>query len=138
LQERLRRAQMAQEREAEQSRAAKMNAAVSMGTTILGALFGSKTISASTIGRAGTVARSASRTYKESQDVQRAGETVAAVQQQIDAIEFELQTELSALHSRVEASTEQFETIEYVLRRPNIALKLVCLAWVPEDMVSRG
>jgi hypothetical protein len=138
LQERLRRAQMAQEREAEQARAAKMNVAVSMGTTILGALFGRKTMSATTLGRAGTVARTASRTYKESQDVQRAGETVAAVQQQIDALESELQGELAALHTRLEAATEQFETIEIRPKKTNVNVKLVCLAWVPEEWLSRG
>lgn len=136
LQERLRRAQMAQEREAEQARAAKMSAAVSMGTTILGALFGRKTISATTIGRAGTVARTASRTYKESQDVARAGETVAAVQQQIDDLNSELQSELAALHSRVEAATERFEEVEVRPKKTNINVKLVCLAWVPEDLVN--
>ena len=136
LQERLRRAQAAQEREAEQARAAQLSTAVSVGTTLLGALFGRKTFSASTISRAGTAMRGATRAYREGQDVQRAGETVDAVQQQIDALNFDLENETASLQSKTDPSTEQFETVEIRAKKTNIGVKLVCLAWVPKELLS--
>lgn len=135
LEERLRRAQVAQAREEEQARAAKMNTAISMGTTILGALFGRKTISASTIGRATSAARTATRTYKEAQDVQVAAETVASVQQQLEALNFDFEAELSALQAKNDATAEQFETVEIRPKKTNIGVQLVCLAWVPSELV---
>jgi hypothetical protein len=136
LQERLRRAQAAQEREAEQARAAELSTAVSVGSTLLGALFGRKAFSASTISRAGTAARGATRAYRESQDVQRAADTVIAVQEQLDALNFDLENELASVQSKTDASTEQFETVEIRAKKTNIGVKLVCLAWVPKELLS--
>src|SRR5262245_490169 len=75
LEEKLRRAQQGVQREEEQASQAKVQTAVSVGATIVGALFGRKTLSASTLGRATTAARGAGRAYKESDDVKRAQET---------------------------------------------------------------
>ena len=87
LQDRLRRAQQAVTREEEQASAQKTQTAISFGTTLLGALFGRKTLSASTIGRATTAARGMSRSAKEARDIERAKENVAAVEAQIAELE---------------------------------------------------
>ena len=136
LNDRLRRAQQAQEREAEQARAQTMNTAITVGTSLLGALFGRKTISAANMGRVGTAARAATRTYKEHQDVERAGETVAAVQQQIDELNGDLQNEIADLQAKSDPATEQFDSIEVRPKKANIAVKLVCLAWVPAEQAK--
>ncbi len=128
LQTRLMRAEQAQQREQEQSRAQQMEAVVSVGTTMLGALFGRKSLST-----AGRAVRAATKTYKESQDVNRAAETAAAVQEQLDRLNFDLETELSALRTRMDATTETLETIEIRPKKTNIAVKLICLAWVSKS-----
>ena len=135
LEERLRRAQLAQEREAAQAREAQLSTAMSVGSTLLGALFGRKTFSASTINRAGTAARKASKTWREGQDVERAAETVAAVQEQLEALNFELETELASLDNKIDATTEALDTVEIRAKKTNIGVKLVCLAWVPQQML---
>ena len=56
-------------RESEQSSQQKLQAAVSIGATLVGALFGRKAISVGTLGRATTAARGMSRTMKEAGDV---------------------------------------------------------------------
>lgn len=136
LNDRLQRAQQAQEREAEQARAQTMNTAISVGTSLLGALFGRKTISVTNLGRVGTAARAATRTYKERQDVERAGESVAAVQQQIDELNADLQNEIADLQAKSDPATEQLEPIEVRPKKANIAVKLVCLAWVPSEQAK--
>ena len=129
LQERLRRAQAAQEREAAQATAAKMQTAISFGATLLGAFMGRKSVSMSTIGRATTAARGVGRTMKESQDVQRAGETVAAVQEQIDALDAEVREQTAALETAM--GSGPLETLVVAPKKTGIDVQLVALAWAP-------
>ncbi|HYO08039.1 MAG TPA: hypothetical protein VER17_03640 [Tepidisphaeraceae bacterium] len=131
LQERKRRAQHAVDREREQASAAGWGTAISVGSTVLGALFGRKTMTAGTIGRATTAARGASRTYKERQDITRAGENVEAIDQQLadlNAQFMEEATQLSAAHNPM---TEELETVALKPKKTNISVRTVVLAWAP-------
>ncbi len=129
LQERLRRAQAAQEREAGQATAAKMQTAISFGAMLLGAFMGRKAVSASTIGRATTAARGVGRTMKESEDVKRAGESVGAVLQQIDALEADLRDQTSGLEATMAGGP--LETVTVAPKKTGIAVQLVALTWMP-------
>ena len=64
IEEQRRRAQVAIERESSQATQQKLQTGLSVGATILGALFGRKSIGAGTIGRATTAARGVSRTHE--------------------------------------------------------------------------
>src|SRR6185503_12383361 len=75
--EKLRKAEQGVSREQEQASAAKVQTGISMGATVLGALFGRRTFSASTLGRATTAARGVGRASKERGDVKRAQDNVA-------------------------------------------------------------
>lgn len=131
LQERIRKAQMAVEREKEQASQSKWQTAISFGTTVIGAIFGRKTFSAGTIGKATTAARGASRAMKESSDVGRAEENVAALQQQLDDLEAQIKTETDSLAAKVDPMTEELETTTIKPKKTNIAVRLVTLAWAP-------
>jgi hypothetical protein len=129
LEERLRRAQQAQARESEQATQRGVQAAISLGATILGGLLGRKTISATNIGRATTAARDAGRIFKERGDVARAQESVAAVQEDLAALERELQTEVAALETRAEA--ERLESVAIRPKKTDVRVQLCALAWMP-------
>jgi hypothetical protein len=131
LQERLRRAEHVQEREAEQVKAAYVQTAISVGATLLGAFLGRKTISASTIGRATTAARGVGRSIKESQDAARAGETIDALKAQLQDFEGEFRREAEALIAKMDPLTETLDTVTIKPNKSNIAVKLVTLAWAP-------
>jgi hypothetical protein len=129
LQEKIRRAEEATQRERSQASQSQLQTALSVGATLLGAFLGKKALSASTLGRATTAARGAGRAYKESQDVGRAQENVEAARRQLEELNAELQAELSAVASAKEAE----EPLETVAVRPNksrITVQLVCLLWV--------
>ena len=83
LQERMRKAEQAVEREQEQAQNAKVQTAISFGTTVLGALFGRKKLSTTTLGKATTAARGVSRSMKESKDIERAEDTVESTKQKL-------------------------------------------------------
>jgi hypothetical protein len=131
LNDRLRRAQQTIQREQEQASASKMNTAISVGGTILGALFGRKKFSAGTIGRATTAARGASRTYKESQDVARAGETADALRQQIADLQAQFDADAHELAEETDVSTEPLESVSLKPKKTNIEVRTVVLAWTP-------
>ncbi|MDQ7840516.1 MAG: type IV secretion system DNA-binding domain-containing protein [bacterium] len=132
LQERLRRAQQSVEREQLQAKQQKIQTAVSLGATILGGLFGRRAISTSTLGRATTAARGASRSYKEAQDVQRAEETVAVLQQQLNELEAQLKAEIDAAAGAVNPLGDALETVAVKPKRTGITVQAVGLAWTPK------
>jgi hypothetical protein len=131
LQERRRRAGQAVERESEQAKQQGIQTAISVGATILGAFLGRKSISVSTIGRATTAARGAGRVLKETQDVGRAKETVAAVDEAIAALDAQFKAEADALGASTDPLTERLETLALKPARQNISVRLVALAWAP-------
>jgi hypothetical protein len=131
LQEKLRRAQLAMEREAAQAQQSQVQTVISFGATLLGAFMGRKAISASTLGRAATAARGVGRTLKEKQDVGAAQESVAAIQQQLTDLETEFHAELQRLAEGSNPQTEALETIEIKPRKTDVAVRLVTLAWMP-------
>ena len=132
LQERLRRAQQAVSREKQEAQGAGLQTAISVGATVLGALFGRKAISATTIGKATTAARSAGRTMKQAGDVGRAEETVGAIQQQMQDLDGELQSELAASQTATDPATEKLETVSLRPKKSDITVRRVALVWIPD------
>lgn len=138
LQDRIRRAELAKEKQQAESRSSQMQAAISVGASILGAFMGRKTISASNIGRATTAIRSAGRVMKESTDVGVAEENVAALQQQLVDLEAQFKSESDALVAATDPLNEKLETISIKPTKANIAVKLVALAWMPHWRDANG
>jgi hypothetical protein len=138
LQERIRRAELAKEKQQAESRSSQVQAAISVGASILGAFLGRKTISASNIGRATTAVRSAGRVIKESQDVGAAEENVAALQQQLADLEAQFKSESDALAAATDPLNEKLETISIKPTKANIAVKLVALVWTPHWRDAEG
>ena len=68
---------------------------------------------------------------KESQDVDRAEETVAAISQKLADLEAEFQSETTALDRSLDPQTEQLEKVSLKPTKANIAVKLLTLAWAP-------
>lgn len=131
LQDRIRRAEQAVAKEEEQARQSQIQAAVSVGATLLGAFLGRKTISASTLGKATTAIRGAGRVMKDSKDVGFAKDNVQALQQQLMELESQFKRETDSLATALDPQTETFETIALRPTKSNIAVRLVSLAWAP-------
>lgn len=131
LQDRVARAEDKVQREQAQLSQQKMNTAVSVGAGILGALFGRKTLSAGTIGRAGSAARSASRIGRESQDVERAGESLETVRQRLADLQAESEAEIAALTASFEGDAVELRKVSVTPRKSDIAVGQVALVWTP-------
>ncbi|MGD2215443.1 MAG: ATP-binding protein [Gemmatimonadales bacterium] len=131
LQERIRRAEQAVEREAEQAKEAKLQTAISVGATLLGAVLGRKAMGRSSVGRATTAARGVGRSMRQAQDVDRARATVEATVQRLADLEAEFEAETEAVRERYDPALEDLETVVVRPKKKDIAVKLVGLAWAP-------
>ena len=138
LQDRIRRADQQREKQQAESRSSQMQAAISVGASILGAFLGRKTISATNIGRATTAIRSAGRVMKESKDVSLAEENVAVLQQQLADLEAQFKSESETLAATTDPLNEKLDTVSIKPTKANIAVKLVALAWAPHWRDGKG
>ncbi len=138
LQERIRRAEHAKARQQTEARNSQLQAAMSVGASILGAFLGRKTISAANIGRATTAIRSAGRVMKESQDVGQAEETVAVLQQQLTDLEAQFKSESSLMAASADPLSERLESLSLRPAKANIAVKLFALVWTPHWRAETG
>jgi hypothetical protein len=131
LQDQLRRADERVERERSDLSQHKMQTAISVGTSILGALLGRKAISVGNAQRVGSAARSAGRLRKESGDIERAEETREAIQLRLAEMQNELETEVSRLRSELDPATVVIEQTSVKPRKTDIDVRTVALLWVP-------
>jgi hypothetical protein len=138
LEEQTRKAQQAVDREAEQAKQQKMQTAVSVGATLLSAFVGRKAVSYSSLGRATTAVRGASRIMKESQDIKRAQETVAAHQQRLQDLEASFKAETDELASKTDPLTEEMEKVTVRPAKKDISVRLTTLVWMPNWQSQDG
>jgi hypothetical protein len=131
LQDRVRRAEQAVEREAEQAEQQKAQTVISFGSTILGAFVGRKALSATTLGRATTAARGVSRSMKEKDDIARAEDNLKVLKEQLQELEAEFKVETEELEAANDPTTEELEAITLKPRKSDVTVELIALAWSP-------
>jgi len=131
LQRRLMSAEQTLQREQEQVKSKKMETMVSFGTAILGAFLGRKAVSATSATRFGTAVKSAGRMRKESMDVTRAQETVAAVKHEMSELDERLQGDIDGLDATFDPADAELEEITVKAQSTNITLEVFGLIWLP-------
>ncbi len=129
LQDRARRAEQRLSREQEQASQQTMSSALSVGGSLLGALFGGRR--SSVFGKASSAARSVGRIGKERTDVTHAEADVTALQQQHAALEAELADEIATLESRFDAHAIPVERSEIKARKSDTEVTDLALVWQP-------
>ncbi|KXK37634.1 MAG: hypothetical protein UZ16_OP3001001035 [Candidatus Hinthialibacteria bacterium OLB16] len=138
IEEKIRRAEQTLAKEQEQSRQQKLQTAVSIGTSFLSALFGRKTISATSLGRASTAMRSVGRSVKESQDISRAQENLSALEEQLRQTDQALNEETTRIDTLLNPLSETFETVSIRPRKTDIKVDLAGLLWIPYWVQPNG
>jgi hypothetical protein len=131
LQQRLRRVEQQIQREQQQYSQQKVQTAISLGATLLGAFIGRKTLSIGTLGRATTATRQASRVTSEKEDVQRALEERDFVQQQLDELDQQLRSEADQLAAAHDPQSEALQEIVIRPAKSDILLQAISILWMP-------
>jgi hypothetical protein len=129
LAERRRRAEVAVEQQKGQRSQALLQTAVSVGSGLLSAFLGRKALSATTVSKAATAARQMGRSWQQMQDVDQANESVEQIDQQVGELQKEFEDELASQQAKIDPASEQFQIINVRLKKTNIEVQLVALAW---------
>jgi len=109
-----------------------------LGTTILGALFGRKKLSQSTLGRASTTAGRAGRILKESKDIERAEENVDEPKKQLDDLQRQLSEEAESAKMSIDPLSENLEALAVRPNKKDISVTSMSLAWAPYRQTETG
>jgi hypothetical protein len=130
LADRQRRAEQKVAREQSQASHETLSSALSVGGSLLGALFGGGR-RASALGKAATAARGVGRIGKERTDVAHGGQLGLGVREQYVALEAELEGEVSRLESTGDPAALQLETVAVKPRKSDITVADLALVWQP-------
>lgn len=138
MQERLRKAQVRVERERAQMGQQKVQTAVSVGATLIGAIFGRKTMSTGTIGRATTSMRGVGRISREKQDIERAKREVLVTQEKLAELEEDFQAEIAQLGKEFLPEDLNLSDILIRPRKSDMFMKGMALIWTPWKVSQDG
>ena len=130
LEDRHRRALQAVEKQSSLAGQRKMDAALSAGGAILGALFGRK-ITATSVSRVSTAVSRTSRALSSGQGIDAAKQTLDSVKQQLSEMEVMLENELAKISETYDMLNEKLETITLRAKSTDITVHLLALAWNP-------
>ncbi|MBX3245829.1 MAG: hypothetical protein KF901_01465 [Myxococcales bacterium] len=124
----VRRAEERVARERGQARSAQLDAALGVGTTVLGAVFGGGTARGHA-SRAATTARKAGRVSQRGSTLARAEAQLAEAREKLAALEAEMSDELEA--QRAADVVPAIEAIAVPPRKGDLRVTRFALAWVP-------
>ena len=109
-----------------QASSAKVDTAMKIGSTILGAVLGRSVTTKSRSAMSG-----ASRAWKESRDVARAKDKVEDYQEDLEDLERECEEEVEKLKEEMDPMTEKLETLSLSPLKKNSSAKAVGIVWMP-------
>ncbi len=139
LEERIRKAEQAVEREKDQAKSANFSTLINVGNTLLDSLLGNKKgFKKSTVSKAASSARSLGRSRQQQGDVGRAEETVHAYQEELAKLESSLQDEITALTDSYAEKEEVYQEIPIKPLKKDILVKVFALLWLPHEPDSAG
>lgn len=138
LEERIRKAELAVDREAAQAKQAQMQTAISVGATLLGAFTGRKLTNTTNLGRATTAMRGAGRSIQQQSDVNRAKENVEAYKKQLEELTAQFERESEALENKIDPIAETLDSVALKPKKADITVQLVSLVWTPYRPDDRG
>jgi len=138
LEDRLRSAQAEVDEQQSQASQQTLETAVSIGSALLGAFLGRKTLSARNAGRIGSAARRAGRVARERRDVVQAEADVAALRLEIETLSKALTADLAELAPVPDAQAIELETVAVRARSQDISVRFVGLLWRPYRQAADG
>jgi hypothetical protein len=131
LADKIERARQKVEREKAEAKNQSLQTYVSIGSAVLGALLGRKMASSTTIGKAATSMRTASRAARQQADVAHAEESLTTLEERRQALEDEVAEAIERIRVDSDLHRIELEAIEIPARKTDMAVEDVVLAWVP-------
>jgi hypothetical protein len=126
------------EREQAQATQSTWDATIAMGSSVLGALLGKKTISKTNLNKAATAAKAAGRALQKRGEASQAGESVEALQQQYTDLQAEFQSKIEEIHAALRPEVLELEPFSLRPKKTDITVEKVVLAWMPYLVGGEG
>ena len=138
LRDRIRRAESKVEKEEEDYKSSRMNSALSVGTTLLGALLGRKTLSVTNARRAQSSMRTFGRSSKEKSDISRAQENLEELHIKYENLEAEFNEEIEKLEEKMSVDNLEFEELNLPPRKSDLSVEQFAVVWLPWEVDQDG
>lgn len=126
------------EREKSQAQQATFQSAISIGSSLLGALFGRKLASQTNVSKASTSARSIGRASQQRGDVARAKERIEQLQDDLVELESKCEDEIEKLEDQWTVNNLDLDSSEIKPRKSDIEVAPVVLVWTPWRLSDDG
>ena len=131
IQEQMRRAREKLEREQVQANRTNWDATIALGNSVLGAILGRKAISKTTVGRATTAAKAATRAAQQRGDVSQAAASLDALSQKHDDLQARFQHDIELMAAALRPEALVLESLAIRPKKTDITVEKVVLAWLP-------
>ncbi|MGP0068730.1 MAG: ATP-binding protein [Isosphaeraceae bacterium] len=138
LEDQIHRARAKLEREQAEANRSTWDATIAMGSSVLGAILGRKTISQANVGRAASAAKAAGRAVQQRGDVDQAGESLEVLRGKYAELEAEFQEEVDQLGPILRVESAKLEPMPLRPRKADITIEQVVLAWTPWKVGASG
>jgi hypothetical protein len=123
------------EKEKAEAKSQSVQTYVSIGSAVLGALLGRRRLSSTTIGKAATSMRTASRAARQQADVAHAEESLTSLEEKRRLLEEEVEAELEQIRLESQPERIALEPLEIPALKSGVTVDDVVLAWVPAEPV---
>ena len=138
IREQMRRAQEKLEREQAQASKTSWDATIALGGSVLGAILGRKAITKTSVGRATTAAKAATRAAQQRGDVSQAASSLDALRQKHDDLQTKFQADIESMATALRPEALVLEPQPIRPKKTDITVEKVVLAWMPYQVGSEG
>ncbi len=138
LKNQIHRAKERVQREQSQYSQRKLDSVVSVGSSILGALFGRKLFSRTNVGKASSSAKTLSRTARERDDVKRAEGSLDSLKFKIKELESKVAQDIAKIEKTYQPNQLELEPLTVKSRKSDNTIEPVTLVWTPWFVDATG
>ena len=132
LEDRLGRAQKRLEQEKDQAQRAKLETAVSIGSTLLSVLTGRRRLSQSTINRAGSTVRDAQESSRQAEDVREVRQSIETLDGELRSLEEDLAQRVEEIGRDLDPLHAELQTVTIKPRRSDVDVQSTSLLWLAD------
>ena len=138
LRDRIRRGEAKVEKEESDYKSSRMNSVLSVGTTLMGALLGRKTVSVTNARRAQSSMRSFGRSSKEKDDIGRAKDNLEDLHIKFEDLETEFNEAVSKIEDKLSIENLEFEELTLAPRKGDLSVEQFAVVWLPWEVDDSG
>lgn len=138
LNEKIRRSELAVQQENEQAKQQRIQTVISVGSMLMSSLMGKKPVNSSSLGKAVSATRGASRYMKEKEDTKLAKDNLESHRLNLQQLEDEFKSEADKLVASMDPFAEELESHLIKPAKKDILVKMLVLGWVPYYLNSDG